>query len=53
MDDLKAFDLSPEDLYKNRCAIIEGVAIQQVDSENKILMLNDERIVAYDFAYFS
>ena len=53
INDLKAFDLTPEMLYKNRCAIIEGVAIQQIDTNNKIMMLNDERIIAYDYAYFS
>ena len=53
IDDLKACDLTPEMLYKNRCAIIEGVAIQQFDAKNKIIMLNDERIIAYDYAYFS
>ncbi len=53
MNDLKSFDLTPEMLYKNRCAIIEGVSMQQIDTENKIMMLNDERIIAYDHAYFS
>ena len=51
IDDLKAFNLAPELLYENRCAIIEGVVLNQLDSENKIIMLNDERIICYDYLY--
>ena len=51
IDDLIAFNLTPEMFYENRCAIIEGVALNQLDSENKIMMLNDERVICYDYLY--
>ena len=51
IEDLKVFNLTPEMFYENRCAIIEGVILHQLDSENKILMLNDERIICYEYLY--
>lgn len=51
IDDLKAYNITPELFYENRCAIIEGVVLSQLDSENKIIMLNDERIICYDYLY--
>jgi len=51
-DELKKHNINPEDLYKCRCAVIDG-EIKQMDVVNKILMLADERIICYDFAYMS
>jgi hypothetical protein len=52
MDDLTRYNLTPSDLWAHRCAIIE-VPLQEIDTENCILMLADERIILYDYCYLS
>jgi hypothetical protein len=51
IEDLKVFNLTPEMFYENRCAIIEGVILHQLDSENKILMLMRELYVMIIYIY--
>jgi len=51
MEDIEKYTTA-EQLYMNRCAII-AVPLQQIDTEHKIMMLRDERIICYDFAYLS
>ena len=34
--------------YENRCGVIEDVEVELIDSTEKILMLNDERIICFD-----
>ena len=40
------------DFYNCRCGVIE-CPVQQADTENKMLMLKDERIICFDHAYIS
>jgi hypothetical protein len=41
-----------EDYYKNRCAVIES-PVAQMDTKDKVLMLEDERIICFDRAYIA
>ena len=34
--------------YENRCGVIENVEVELIDSTEKILMLDDERIICFD-----
>ena len=52
IDALKKHGITDLQLYACRCAIIES-PLEQIDAENKILMLRDERIIVYDFAFLS
>jgi hypothetical protein len=44
--------LTPEDFYMHRCAIIDSPP-KQIDMENRILMLEDERLICYDSLKFA
>ena len=52
LSELATQGVTPEELYAQRCAVIEGT-MEQMDAENKILMLADERIICFTFAYLS
>lgn len=34
--------------YKHRCGLIENVSIAEMDVEEKIIMLDDERVIVFD-----
>ena len=34
--------------YKHRCGLIENVSIAEMDTEEKIIMLDDERVIVFD-----
>ena len=34
--------------YKNRCGLIEDVTVSEMDVEEKIIMLSDERVIVFD-----
>ena len=40
-------DFGPSDIYACRCALVESQP-SQIDFKEKILMLEDERIICYD-----
>ena len=44
--------LSEAQLHALRCAVLRE-RIAQIDAESKLLMLRDERVIAYDAAYFA
>jgi hypothetical protein len=52
LEEIEQYDFSPEDLYAQRCALIEG-KVAHIDAHNKILLLGDERIICYTCAYLS
>ena len=39
---------SVQDLYDARCAIVEGQSPRQIDTTDKVMMLDDERIICFD-----
>ena len=51
MEQIEAQGLTEADFYKSRCAIIDS-APKQIDMENRILMLEDERLICYDVLQF-
>ena len=44
--------LSEAQLHALRCAVLRE-RVAQIDAESKLLMLRDERVIAYDTAYFA
>ena len=44
--------LSEAQLHALRCAVVRE-RVAQIDAESKLLMLRDERVIAYDAAYFA
>tara|TARA_B110000208_G_scaffold179890_1_gene229092 strand:+ start:53 stop:958 length:906 start_codon:yes stop_codon:yes gene_type:complete len=51
-DDIISQGLTLEDFYMHRCAIIDS-SPKQIDMENQILMLEDERLICYDVLKFA
>jgi hypothetical protein len=50
--DLASAGITEQQLNAHRSAVI-FVPLEQLDADNKILMLADERIIVYDFAYLA
>lgn len=38
----------PSFYYKHRCGLVEHVTIEAIDSEDKIILLSDERVLCFD-----
>jgi hypothetical protein len=38
----------PAFYYTNRCGVIDNVTVDELDVDNKIMMLSDERIICFD-----
>ena len=39
---------SVQDLYDARCAVVEGQSPRQIDTTEKIMLLDDERLICFD-----
>ena len=51
-DDLVSAGITEQQLNTHRSAVI-FVPLEQLDAHNRMLMLADERIIVYDFAYLA
>ena len=51
-DELARCGVSEAELHALRCAVIYE-AVAQIDVESRLLMLRDERVVAFDSAYLA
>jgi len=51
-DELARCGVSEAELHALRCAVVRE-RVEQVDAESKLLMLRDERVIAYDTAYLA
>ena len=51
-DELARLGVSETQLHELRCAVIRE-RVEQIDAASKLLMLRDERVVAYDSAYLA
>ena len=51
-DELARCGVSEAELHALRCAVIYE-AVAQVDVESRLLMLRDERVMAFDSAYLA
>ena len=38
----------PSFYFKHRCGLVENVTVQEIDSAAKIILLSDQRIIAFD-----